>query len=203
MRILTGVYRSRIIDMPGAIRPTQQKVRKAVFDVLARRIKGALFLELFAGSGAVGIEALSNGAKEVVFVEKDRDCLRVLKNNLLRLGAKNYCIKPADAFIAVEDLADAGRSFDLIFLDPPYNRVPRPRPDAKIYSNKAVLGQFAQMSLARKILIKIADCVIVKPCGFVVVQHHIKDALPNSFVDLKLYKRYTYANNILSFYGRQ
>ena len=93
MRILTGEFRSRLIEMPKGIRPTQQKVRKAVFDILSERVKGAAFLELFAGSGAVGIEAFSNGAEEVVFVENDRKILKALKNNLVKLEIKNYQIK--------------------------------------------------------------------------------------------------------------
>jgi 16S rRNA (guanine(966)-N(2))-methyltransferase RsmD len=78
MRIISGKYKGRIIKRPKGIRPTQDKVRKALFDIL-QDIAGLSFLELFAGSGAVGIEALSRGIRDLTLVEYNRDCLLAIK----------------------------------------------------------------------------------------------------------------------------
>ncbi len=85
MRIISGRFKRKIIKMPKGIRPTQDKVRKAVFDIL-RDMKKASFLDLYAGSGAVGLEALSWGAHRVIFVESDRRCIKKLKGNLASVG---------------------------------------------------------------------------------------------------------------------
>ncbi len=89
MRIISGKYKGRTLKRPKGIRPTQDKVRKALFDILAD-VKDLSFLDLFAGSGAVGIEALSLGAKEVVFVEQDRRCIEKIKENISVIGLSRW-----------------------------------------------------------------------------------------------------------------
>src|ERR1700749_4170373 len=91
MRIISGKYRSRSLDAPPglATRPTSDRLRETLFNVLAPRIEGAAFLDLYAGSGAVGIEALSRGAKHVEFVERAPAALKVMRANLEKLGLKN------------------------------------------------------------------------------------------------------------------
>ncbi len=121
MRIITGKYKGRTIKMPKGIRPTSNKVRKALFDILGD-IKGLSFLELFAGSGAVGIEALSQGAKEAVFVEKNKICLNRIKENLSVMGLRPGRVMGLDVFKAIKQLHQEGKKFDIIFLDPPYFR---------------------------------------------------------------------------------
>ena len=88
MRIIAGLYRSRSLEAPPglATRPTSDRLRETLFNVLAPRVKGAAFLDLYAGSGAVGIEALSRGAASVEFVERAPTALKVLRANLARLG---------------------------------------------------------------------------------------------------------------------
>ena len=88
MRVISGKLKGRQIKFPKNIRPTQNKVRKAVFDCLGDSVKDSVFLELFAGSGAVGIEAFSYGAKKVVFVDSDINCLKLIEINLISLGIK-------------------------------------------------------------------------------------------------------------------
>ena len=85
MRIISGRFRGRKIKMPKGIRPTQDKTRKALFDILGN-IKGDSFLDLYSGSGAVGLEALSAGVRNAVFVEKSRECIKVIEENLMNLG---------------------------------------------------------------------------------------------------------------------
>src|SRR5438477_13216967 len=88
MRVIAGSFRSRVLQAPAglATRPSSDRLRETLFNVLAPRIEGARFLDLYAGSGAVGIEALSRGAAEVVFVERAASALKVLRANLERLG---------------------------------------------------------------------------------------------------------------------
>ena len=107
--------------MPKGIRPTQNKVRKALFDILSD-ISGLTFLELFAGTVAVGMEALSRGADHVTLVESKRECALTIKNNLDTLKARNYDLLEMEADKAVAFLMNNNKSFDLVFLDPPYYR---------------------------------------------------------------------------------
>ena len=107
--------------MPKGIRPTQGKVRKALFDILGD-IQGLSFLELFSGSGAVGFEAVSQGAKQVVFVENNSGCIKALKNNFTYLLPTTYYLLPLDVFMAIKKLSKDKKQFDIIFLDPPYYR---------------------------------------------------------------------------------
>ena len=122
MRIIAGNFRGRrLLVPPGqAIRPTGERAREALFDVLehgAPPVRGARFLDLFCGTGAVGLEAHSRGAAEVVLIEHDRAALKVAEANIARLGA------PPSVRLLARDasrLGPAPHPFDLIFLDPPY-----------------------------------------------------------------------------------
>lgn len=121
MRITGGTHRSRALSSPGdrSIRPTSDKVRKAMFDILDAQIRDARFLDCYAGTGAVGLEALSRGAASSTLVEKDRKALALIRRN-----AENLCLKieliPGDFTIQADRLARKGRMFDLVFIDPPY-----------------------------------------------------------------------------------
>ena len=121
MRINSGKYKGRIIKMPKGIRPTQDKVRKALFDILGD-IKGLSFLDLFAGSGAIGFEAISRGITDLAIVEDNWDCLPIIKKNIESLGLKNCTFCPTQAEKAIKDFHKHKRRFDIIFLDPPYYR---------------------------------------------------------------------------------
>ncbi|HVD62011.1 MAG TPA: 16S rRNA (guanine(966)-N(2))-methyltransferase RsmD [Gemmatimonadaceae bacterium] len=121
MRIVAGRWRGRIIEAPAgaAVRPTLDRVREAWMSILQKDIPGAKALDLFAGSGALGLEALSRGAVSVDFVEKSASSLRALKANVEKLGAvAESRIHRADALKFVEGLS-AG-DFDIAFADPPY-----------------------------------------------------------------------------------
>ena len=123
MRIIAGEARSRQIDAPKGrdTRPTLDRVRENLFNILARRVPDARVLDLFSGSGALALEALSRGAREAVLVDRDREAHRVEVLNAERLGyAGRTQILLADALAACGRLAREGRRFDLVFLDPPY-----------------------------------------------------------------------------------
>jgi 16S rRNA (guanine966-N2)-methyltransferase len=124
VRVIGGTDRGRRLKAPRGLRtrPTADRVRVTLFDILGPGIAGMRVLDLFAGTGAVGIEALSRGAARAVFVERDPDALRALRANLaaLGLGRAQARIVPGDAVAALPRLGEGEAPFDLVFLDPPY-----------------------------------------------------------------------------------
>jgi 16S rRNA (guanine(966)-N(2))-methyltransferase RsmD len=124
MRIIAGLYRSRTLEAPSglATRPTSDRLRETLFNVLAPRIGGAAFLDLYAGSGAVGIEALSRGAARVVYVERAPAALKALRENLVKLGIfSGFRIDSSSVAAALKHLGKENQRFDLVFLDPPWD----------------------------------------------------------------------------------
>ena len=121
MRIIAGSRKGATIFAPKGMRtrPTGDRVREAAFNLIGP-VDGASVLELFAGSGAMGLEALSRGASQVVFVEADREACRTIKRNLDKLGLMGATVLCTDAVQALAAEAVAGRSYDLVLLDPPY-----------------------------------------------------------------------------------
>ncbi len=122
MRIIGGKYRSRILaTFDGeAVRPTADRVKESLFNILALRFQGARVLDLFSGSGALGLESLSRGAKEVVFNDKSKDSVAILKKNMKTLKieeGREARVYNLDADVYLEY---AKEPFDLIFIDPPY-----------------------------------------------------------------------------------
>lgn len=123
MRIVAGAWGGRRIAAPPGrtTRPTSDRVREALFSTLGP-LSGAVVLDLFAGSGALGLEALSRGAARAVFVERDRDALVVLRANIGALGAEaeRAVVRPGEASRVARDAAAAREAYDLVLLDPPY-----------------------------------------------------------------------------------
>lgn len=116
VKIHSGILKGKKLFFPkGKLRVTQDKVRKAIFDVIGKEIKDKIVLDLFAGSGSFGITALSLGAKEVYFVEKDKKIFQYLKRNINQL--ENCYPYLMDVFIFLKRI---DKKFDIIFLDPPY-----------------------------------------------------------------------------------
>jgi 16S rRNA (guanine966-N2)-methyltransferase len=121
MRIISGIAGSIAIKVPAAVaRPTTDRVREAVFSIIGEIVEGARVLDLFAGSGAMGLEALSRGAGEALFFEQDFGACRVIEENLTRAKLRGGRVTKAEAFAAVRRLTEAGERFHLIFADPPY-----------------------------------------------------------------------------------
>lgn len=123
MRVIAGEFRSRSLDAPPGLntRPTSDRLRETLFNVLAPRIHGARFLDLYSGSGAVGIEAVSRGAAHVEFVEKARPALKALRENLSRLGIAAGIAVHAESVSAFLRSPAPNPAFDIVFLDPPYD----------------------------------------------------------------------------------
>jgi 16S rRNA (guanine966-N2)-methyltransferase len=123
MKILGGKYKSRNFYMPEGIRPTQNVVRAAIFDLLGHDFSGLSFLELFAGSGAVGLEAISRGAQEVVMVEHNDLNAKTIRENCELLGIDlggQFSLIHGDAFTSIKRFSEDNKRFDIVFFDPPY-----------------------------------------------------------------------------------
>jgi len=125
MRVIAGKYRSRRLQAPSgtATRPTSDRLRETLFNVVAQSVPGSVWLDLFAGSGAVGIEALSRGAAKVYFAESSGAAVRAIRTNLKALGIEDgWQILDRDALAALPQLEDHNISCDFCFLDPPYRK---------------------------------------------------------------------------------
>ncbi|APV48795.1 16S rRNA (guanine(966)-N(2))-methyltransferase RsmD [Betaproteobacteria bacterium GR16-43] len=146
VRIIGGAWRSRLVRFPGipGLRPTPDRVRETLFNWLGQRLDGLACLDLFAGSGALGFEALSRGASRVVMVERDRATVEALKAAATELGATGALVVASDSLAW---LARSGDRFDIAFLDPPYasglagqalaKLGPRLNPGARVYVESA------------------------------------------------------------------
>ena len=123
MRVIAGRFKGRRLKAPTweGLRPTSDKLRETLFNILTPRIDGARVLDGYAGSGAIGIEALSRGAAHVTFVERNRRAAALIEENLRMCGVEQgYTIQCADV-VAALDALPAAAAFDLILLDPPYD----------------------------------------------------------------------------------
>src|SRR5256885_5970890 len=118
MRVIAGEFRSRILkSLPGLdVRPTPDRLREALFNILTPRIEGVVFADLYAGTGTVGIEALSRGARRAIFVEQDRAAVGVIRANLKSLGIENRADVRQGKVSALVRTLEA----DIVFVDPPY-----------------------------------------------------------------------------------
>jgi 16S rRNA (guanine966-N2)-methyltransferase len=179
MRIISGKYKGIHLYVPKDIRPTQDKVRKTLFDVLGD-IQDLSFLELYAGSGAIGMEAASHGTASVVLVENNRQCLMIIKKNIELLKADIFQLFPKDAIPAIKYFYAQEDKFDIIFMDPPYYQ-----------------------ETAKKTLQAITAHDILSPYGLIVVEHFKKDDLPDKIGDLALFKQVACSDTLLSFFRKE
>ena len=182
MRIIAGSYRSRSLQAPAgqATRPTSDRLRETLFNVLAPRIQMAAFLDLYAGSGAVGIEALSRNAGRVVFVDNAPAALAVLRANLESLGVQSgFQIRSTSATEFLRRPGPGASAFNLVFLDPPYDA-------AREY--ESTLGS---LGLASGLLA--ADALVI-------AEHRRKDVLEDRYGSLERTRILKQGDAALSFY---
>ncbi len=126
MRIIAGTYRGLHLRTlkGGNLRPTTDQMRETLFDVLGLRVEGAAFLDAYAGTGAVGIEAISRGARDVVFIEHHRAAAQLIRQNLAALKIDSgYALLTCAVLTGLERLERDGERFDVVFLDPPYEEI--------------------------------------------------------------------------------
>ncbi len=181
LRIIGGKLRRRLFKVPGGgrIRPTSDKVRESLFNILGPElVTGAKFLDLFAGSGAVGIEALSRGSEFVTFIEYDFSHVKMIRENLktcdLIQQAKVYC---GDVFSTLDNISLNSIVYDIIFADPPYSFV-------------------SFDTLLRKIITNVR----IPDYGVMVIEHSSKVSLPEKVDDFGIYREYKYGDTTLSVY---
>jgi 16S rRNA (guanine966-N2)-methyltransferase len=183
MRIITGKFKGRQLKAPKTIRPTEDRIRTALFDIIDP--EKTAFLELFAGSGAVGLEALSRGAARVTFVEKEGSCAKMIEENSRQLGAGQSGqagqveIVTTSAEQIIPFFYQQGRKFDIIFLDPPYYR-----------------------GLSENILQMLGGYDILLPSGMIIIQHFRKDPLSETAGGFAVYRQEKYGDSLLSFYHK-
>jgi 16S rRNA (guanine966-N2)-methyltransferase len=181
MRVIAGKFRSRQLKGPGGLRlrPTSDRLRETLFNVLGPSIEDSLFVDLYAGTGAIGIEAISRGARETVFVESHAATARLLQKNLTALGIREGAeLIEADVLRGLEKIAARRRVADFIFLDPPYAE-----PDAHL-----LVLEFLDASH------------LVAPRGIVIVEHSSKMELPKRFARLECTRLLQQGDAALSFY---
>lgn len=184
MRVIAGTYRSRTLITPRGLgtRPTSDRLRETLFNVLTPHIEGASFLDLYAGSGANGVEALSRGAKQVVFVEKVAPAIAAIRANLKALEIQDgFQLETRSAATSLKRLNEQGQEFNIVFLDPPYEA-------ADEY--EVVLGALG--GSISSLLTK--DAVII-------AEHHRKQLLDDQYGQLRRYRILEQGDAALSFYS--
>jgi 16S rRNA (guanine966-N2)-methyltransferase len=182
MRVIAGALKGRRLKAPtwDGLRPTSDKLRETLFNILAPRIGGARFLDGYAGTGAVGIEALSRGAKAVTFVESDRRAETLIAENLAHCGVEEgYAIIRATVARAIDQLDAAAfgpyERFDIVWLDPPYDEAP----DA---------------------VMEAAGVLLIAPGGLLVLEHARRRPAPETAGRLARVRQVTSGDSSLSFY---
>ncbi len=177
MKIHAGQYKGRNFYRPEGIRPTQSIVTKSLFDMLGQDLDGIMFLDLFAGSGSVGLEALSRGARHCTFVEKDPKCAAVIRQNVELLDIENYSLLNSDAFATIKHLSSRQETYDVVYIDPPYGR-----------------------DLAKKSLKTLMAYDILQPASLVILKHEKQEVLPPQAGRLKQIRSKRYGGTLLSIY---
>ena len=183
MRVIAGKYRSRRLVAPAGTqtRPTSDRLRETLFNVVAASVEDSAWLDLFAGTGAVGIEALSRGARMVHFVESSSRAVRTIRSNLASLEiSQGFEVVEREAVAALRLLDAQTLAFDFCFLDPPYRK-----PD----DYEQVLGFLSQSRL-------------LKPASLVIAEHDKHFDPGEVFAGLRRLRRLRQGDAVLSFYAR-
>ena len=178
IRIISGIYKGRRLKLVSsdAVRPMQDKVKGALFSILGDRLRGAVCLDGFSGTGSIGLEALSRGADRCVFVDEFYPSIKVIKQNVAKCEADEKAVVLHREFNrAAIDLAKQGVRFDLIFLDPPY-RLLEERNPLKVIKKREILA----------------------PGGLIVLRRHFKTKFEGRFFELV--RSVTLGDDTLDFY---
>ena len=176
MRVISGTAGGRQLkSLPGdAVRPTADHVKEALFNILQFEMEGRRVLDLFGGTGQLGIEALSRGAREAVFTDQSKNSVSLIRENLKRCGMKASVLQ-TDAL----SYLNRGEKFDIIFVDPPY--------DAGLYA---------------PVLSRINDVDNLNEGGIIICESRAKEVLPDLLLPYRLLRRRRYGSMALTFYTR-
>lgn len=179
MRVITGSARGVRLKTPDGMqtRPTADRVKEAVFSIIQFEVEGRRVLDLFAGTGQLGIEALSRGAEHAVFVDARRDAVSLVRENLKRTRLTDHAETVQADYL--EYLSSCRKTFDLIFLDPPYAEV------------------FLENSLQ-----KISEIDILSAGGIIICERPSEKAHPGQFPDLSAGKDYRYGKTLITLYRK-
>ena len=181
MRVIAGKYRGRRVDRldSDSVRPTLDRVKESLFSILTPRIVGTRVVDLFAGSGSLGIESLSRGACFAMFIDMQKECIEQIVKNIesLSIPREEYGYREATAKTAVSLLRRDGAKFDLVFVDPPY-------------------GQ----ELVPQTLELLADGSLLNPGAWIVAEHHKKEPVPETCGELVLFRKKDYGDVAITFY---
>jgi 16S rRNA (guanine966-N2)-methyltransferase len=183
MRIVAGKFKSRSLGALRGVklRPTSDRLRETLFDILGPSVDGSMFLDLYAGTGAVGIEALSRGARQVFFAESHAAGLALIRRNLKSLGiASEAEVLPLDALRACRLLESRGAQADFVFLDPPY----------------AEAGEY------RRTLEFLGSSNLVAPTGRIIAEYHRKHPPDDPVSGLDRVRDVEQGDAVLGFYRR-
>ena len=179
MKVISGTLKGRNIqgyNIDGT-RPTMDRVKESMFAMIQDYLKNSIVLDLFAGSGNLGIEAISNGAKTCYFNDNNPEVIKILNKNITNLNIKNSSqVILSDWKKTLNNFAKENIKFDLIFVDPPY--------DYDVYE---------------KILIKVSDLNLLNPNGLIILEHHNLN-LKDNYNNLSLYKQKKYGNKTVYIY---
>lgn len=183
MRIIAGRYKGRHLTAPKGtvVRPTKDRVKESIFSIIQDRVIDAKFLDLCAGTGNIGIEALSRGAKQVTFLEKNLKCIRLIEQNLkwigLDINQPEVQLIRAEAIQGINLLKEQSETFELIYLDPPY--------DSDLYN---------------QCLSCISDTCVLETSGILLVEYRKHTKLPSISGRLCCYRTKQYGDTCLGFY---
>ncbi|HEY6968013.1 MAG TPA: 16S rRNA (guanine(966)-N(2))-methyltransferase RsmD [Candidatus Angelobacter sp.] len=184
MRVIAGKYKSRRLAAPAGIetRPTSDRLRETLFNVVAAAVEGSVWLDLFAGTGAIGIEAISRGARMVYFVESSKRAARTIRDNLASLGIEDgFEMIDREAPTALRLLDSQSAACDFCYVDPPYR---------KKEDYEEVLGYISQ------------SCVL-NPDGLVIAEHDKHFDPGEAFGSLRRQRILRQGDSVLSFYKRK
>lgn len=179
MRIITGKARGLKLIAPKNmdVRPTSDRVKESFFNIIGTKIVGTHVLDLFAGTGNLGLEAWSRGAEKVVFIDESQTSLQLVRNNIAKAKAENETkVIKGNAVKLIADLSAKGEKFDFIFCDPPYNK-----------------------GLPAQIIEQVAKYDIVLPGGYLIIEHSQHESLPELTMKFELIRCEKYGETLISF----
>jgi 16S rRNA (guanine966-N2)-methyltransferase len=188
MRITGGTHRSRILKTLSGrlVRPTSDRVRQALFNIVGARLEGARVLDLFAGTGSLGFEALSRGAAEAVFVDKDRRAVELVRENVVALGlADRTRVLCFDLLTSPKRLLSLERPFDVVFLDPPYVLTESVGVDSKLHVLLELLW---------------TEGIIEAKTGLAVLEHDRRSVVAEQARSFRVSDRRTYGDTSVTFF---